>query len=400
MRTPIRTCAAVLPAAALVAVAAAGARAQTTADSGRQAPASGHVSREGLTIDFAVGPADAPAVAPQVLRAGDNVAVRFTIRDGGSGTPVSSLNPAAWVALARSAPDGPRATCGDQARQAISPSFNGRPELDLNTYYVLALNADATISVVDPLFGFGGSKLPGARPAAESRRGLGAHVRPEPAVRLDARRPRRGGHRHEIVDRRHQHRSRARAVASRPAARRGLPVGRRCRRRRVGRPARHAADRDAPRHRPRPAPDRVQRRQPVRLRRQRVRRHGVGRRHQAAADARRRRAGRANRLDGVFAARPGGLRHAPGRGSRRRDRRRHPSRDRAHPDRAWRRHAGLRSRRTPRLRAQPADQHGVGRRRGAEPGRAHAPRSRRGPTRSRSPAGSPTFAIATARSLS
>ncbi len=53
----------------------------------------------------------------------------------------------------------PRAACGDQARQALSPSFNGRPELDLNAYYVLALNADATISVVDPLFGFGGSKL-------------------------------------------------------------------------------------------------------------------------------------------------------------------------------------------------------------------------------------------------
>ena len=41
----------------------------------------------------------------------------------------------------------------------VSGSILSRPELDLNTYYVLALNADATISVVDPLFGYGSSKL-------------------------------------------------------------------------------------------------------------------------------------------------------------------------------------------------------------------------------------------------
>jgi len=33
------------------------------------------------------------------------------------------------------------------------------PTIDLNAYYVLALNHDATITVVDPLYGFGGSKL-------------------------------------------------------------------------------------------------------------------------------------------------------------------------------------------------------------------------------------------------
>jgi YVTN family beta-propeller protein len=34
-----------------------------------------------------------------------------------------------------------------------------KPDIDLNAYYVLALNEAPTISVVDPLFGFGGSKL-------------------------------------------------------------------------------------------------------------------------------------------------------------------------------------------------------------------------------------------------
>jgi DNA-binding beta-propeller fold protein YncE len=34
-----------------------------------------------------------------------------------------------------------------------------RPDVDLNSYYVLAMNKSADISVIDPLLGFGGSKL-------------------------------------------------------------------------------------------------------------------------------------------------------------------------------------------------------------------------------------------------
>ena len=33
------------------------------------------------------------------------------------------------------------------------------PEIDFNQYYVVALNDDATVTVVDPLSGFGGTKL-------------------------------------------------------------------------------------------------------------------------------------------------------------------------------------------------------------------------------------------------
>ena len=44
-------------------------------------------------------------------------------------------------------------------RSALGQTVFSRPEMDLNAYYVMALNADATITVVDPLVGFGGSKL-------------------------------------------------------------------------------------------------------------------------------------------------------------------------------------------------------------------------------------------------
>jgi YVTN family beta-propeller protein len=125
----------------------------------RPPAAAGHAVREGVAIDFEVRHADWMASQNGTLREGDNVLVGFTLRDAGSNTPLPGLNPAAWMTLARANRDDPRASCGEQARAAISPNLISRPELDLNAYYVLALNADATITVVDPLFGFGGSKL-------------------------------------------------------------------------------------------------------------------------------------------------------------------------------------------------------------------------------------------------
>ena len=56
----------------------------------------------------------------------------------------------------------PPATSKETARELeslINGSLFTPPELDLNTFYVVTLNHNATISVVDPLFGFGGTKL-------------------------------------------------------------------------------------------------------------------------------------------------------------------------------------------------------------------------------------------------
>src|SRR5262249_36296514 len=62
-----------------------------------------------------------------------------------------------------------------EAAKKVETLINGSlftpPELDLNTFYAVTLNHNATITVVDPLFGFGGTKLlalvPLAAPAAD-----------------------------------------------------------------------------------------------------------------------------------------------------------------------------------------------------------------------------------------
>jgi DNA-binding beta-propeller fold protein YncE len=130
--------------------------AQSAAD---QAGAARRTVQQGMTIDLEVSPYGAGAPKDRVLREGDTFDIGFTIRDEGSGNPIPSLNPAAWLARAGGGDGQPAATCADLVRGALGQSFVSRPELDLNAYYVLALNADATITVVDPLFGFGGTKL-------------------------------------------------------------------------------------------------------------------------------------------------------------------------------------------------------------------------------------------------
>src|SRR5262249_60860022 len=75
------------------------------------------------------------------------------------GTPVKGLNLSAWVSL-RAGDKMPDATqCRETIQSYLTGSMRARPDVDLNSYYILALNKSPDISVIDPLLGFGGSKL-------------------------------------------------------------------------------------------------------------------------------------------------------------------------------------------------------------------------------------------------
>ena len=119
------------------------------------------VEHEGLVIEMTVEPVGSVAGDRTVFREGDDVHVRFAVSDTSTGTPMSGLYPAAWmdrVPTRAALVEGP-SSCKDKVASFVGGSLLASPELDLNVYYVLALNNDATISVVDPLFGFGTTKL-------------------------------------------------------------------------------------------------------------------------------------------------------------------------------------------------------------------------------------------------
>ena len=115
--------------------------------------------QEGVSTEFTIGPISKRALQTADLLEGEDYAVTFKIADSRTGTPLTGLHPAAWIDLR----DTDKLTGGQDCRQKIQAflqaSFATRPEIDLNTYYLLALNEDATISVIDPLMGYGSSKL-------------------------------------------------------------------------------------------------------------------------------------------------------------------------------------------------------------------------------------------------
>jgi YVTN family beta-propeller protein len=120
------------------------------------APAApGHAVREGVAVDFTVVE---PGGKPGELREGRQAVFRFRISDTATGTPVAGAAPAGWVNFMPDA--GVEAkSCSDRVAELVAGSLLDQAELDLNTYHVLALNEDSTISVIDPLLGFGGTKL-------------------------------------------------------------------------------------------------------------------------------------------------------------------------------------------------------------------------------------------------
>ncbi|MEE8522820.1 MAG: hypothetical protein V3T72_02725 [Thermoanaerobaculia bacterium] len=126
------------------------------ADSTTDTPTDRRIVREGIAIELDIEPLKSTAGSASTLREGDTVTFRFQITDTNTDTPLSGVYPAAWMDIK---PEAEPETCQDKVEAFIGGSLFAPPELDLNVYYVLALNDDASISVVDPLFGFGTTKL-------------------------------------------------------------------------------------------------------------------------------------------------------------------------------------------------------------------------------------------------
>ena len=114
-------------------------------------------TEQGIAVDFSIVPsAGAKSLAP---REGDDVIVRFKLSSVADGAPVRGVQPAAWIdRLPAGGKISPQATRAKTQAFLQGGTF-GKAYADLNVYYVLVMNEDNTISVVDPLFGFGGSKL-------------------------------------------------------------------------------------------------------------------------------------------------------------------------------------------------------------------------------------------------
>jgi len=114
---------------------------------------------QGISVEFSVEPRTSKKGEHANLLAGAEAIVRFKIVETSGGNALSNLRPAAWIDQRETAQALTSRDCREKVQSFLQVSFNKRATVDLNTYFILALNNEPNISVIDPLSGFGGSKL-------------------------------------------------------------------------------------------------------------------------------------------------------------------------------------------------------------------------------------------------
>src|SRR5262249_49941912 len=121
----------------------------------------------GVLVDFSIEPVSSETVKAAELMTGTEAIVRFRIHDARN-QALSNLHPSVWFNKRESAQLTDARTCREKIQSFLQPSFARRANLDLNSYFILALNNEPNISVIDPFNGFGGSKLYALVPLASS----------------------------------------------------------------------------------------------------------------------------------------------------------------------------------------------------------------------------------------
>ncbi len=142
------------------ALAQEGGKSVSTSKSARQAAHTSQIyDSQGFSIEFSVEPLSSDKRERRELLAGTEATVRFKIVEATGKKAVSNLRPAAWIDRREVTQTPNPRECREKIQQFLQPSFGRRPTADLNSYFILALNREPNISVIDPVSGFGGSKL-------------------------------------------------------------------------------------------------------------------------------------------------------------------------------------------------------------------------------------------------
>lgn len=115
------------------------------------------LTRKGVVVDFEARPVGDPA--GQGLMAGHLAEVRFKITEAEAGTPVRGIVPGAWMDIGEAIQEktgDPQKSCKDKIALYLKGVVGIRPMIDLNGYYVLVMNREPSLSVVDPLVSMAG----------------------------------------------------------------------------------------------------------------------------------------------------------------------------------------------------------------------------------------------------
>ncbi|HEX9204902.1 MAG TPA: YncE family protein [Candidatus Deferrimicrobiaceae bacterium] len=113
-------------------------------------------SREGVVVEFSYEPAGKRAGG---VVEGEFVDLRFRVTDEAKGNPVRSLRPGAWMDISRppdAAPGQEPLDCRKKVGLYLQGIVGIRPMLDLNGYFIVVMNQEPNLYVIDPFVGIAG----------------------------------------------------------------------------------------------------------------------------------------------------------------------------------------------------------------------------------------------------
>ena len=87
-------------------------------------------------------------LAPRIVE-GEHAVLQFNLRDAESGSPLNGYRPAVWLDLVKEEMN--EDICKAQVQGYLGGTLDARPMIDLNSYFILGMNQDNTISVIDPM---------------------------------------------------------------------------------------------------------------------------------------------------------------------------------------------------------------------------------------------------------
>lgn len=137
----------------------------TTRAAAKKAPAKAPASvsqryeKQGIAVDFSLTATPGEKGHNTGLVAGSDATVTFRLSDARTGAPVTGMHPNSWISSSAFNHAPNEAECKDRIKKLGGGLLSARAEIDLNSYVVLTINHDNTISFINPLVSFSKTKL-------------------------------------------------------------------------------------------------------------------------------------------------------------------------------------------------------------------------------------------------
>ena len=115
--------------------------------------------KEGIAVDFSITATPDEQGKSNGLVAGANAVATLRLTDVRTGQPLTGLHPNVWISARASNHVPNEAECKDKVGSFMGGLLSARPDIDLNSYLLLTINHDNTISIINPQTAFSITKL-------------------------------------------------------------------------------------------------------------------------------------------------------------------------------------------------------------------------------------------------